>query len=181
MRKPEQALSEQTRGELARLYEERLEFAALFDHLAVRKRRSREVLVDRIEKEANLEDAGSSRSRRSAILEFFRRLEALGAGRLIVGRGGKKTRFRWEDAVSISEVAGVARGGSPDQGGLAEARVTLAPTARAERSRIEHRFALRTDFTVHLDLPADLTPAEADRLSTFVQALPFDRERKNQK
>ena len=37
-----------------------------------------------------------------------------------------------------------------------------------------HSFHLRPDVTLEIDLPADLTPREAQRIARFVEALPSD-------
>jgi hypothetical protein len=39
---------------------------------------------------------------------------------------------------------------------------------------ISHRFVLRPDFRVDVDLPADMTQAEARRLAAFITSLPFE-------
>ncbi|HXJ59683.1 MAG TPA: hypothetical protein VNU68_23820 [Verrucomicrobiae bacterium] len=38
---------------------------------------------------------------------------------------------------------------------------------------ISHPFRLRLKLVVSMNLPADLTAAEADRLARFIQALPL--------
>ena len=43
------------------------------------------------------------------------------------------------------------------------------------RNLLEHAFHLRKDLTVTLELPADLTQPEAERLAAFVLSLPFGR------
>ena len=40
--------------------------------------------------------------------------------------------------------------------------------------RITYPFPLRGDFIAHVDLPFDLTAAEAERVATFVRAIPLD-------
>jgi hypothetical protein len=38
---------------------------------------------------------------------------------------------------------------------------------------LEHRFRLRPDMVVPIELPADITAAEAERLSNFIHSIPF--------
>jgi hypothetical protein len=45
-----------------------------------------------------------------------------------------------------------------------------------QRMVLPHRFHLRKDFVVHLDLPWDLTSFEVARLTKFLEALPFGSE-----
>jgi len=42
--------------------------------------------------------------------------------------------------------------------------------------RITHPFPLRWTFVAHLEVPADLTAAEADRLAEWVRTLAIDSE-----
>ncbi len=39
---------------------------------------------------------------------------------------------------------------------------------------IGHRFVLRPDFQVQLELPQDLNQREANRLAEFIRTLPFE-------
>jgi hypothetical protein len=41
---------------------------------------------------------------------------------------------------------------------------------------LQHSFHLRADTEVTLDLPADLSQSEADRLAAFVKTLPLESE-----
>lgn len=171
-------IDSETEGLLARLYEERADFARVFDYLASRKRNSNELVVDRLVEEPTLEELGAKSSRRKAIIDFFRRLESIGAGKLIVGRGRRKTRFQWVRQVTMLEAAAAARAGKATAPGEAETRST---TERVEKSTLLlHQFALRPEFVVRLQLPPDFTGLEANRLSTFIQALPFEAPKEKQ-
>ena len=46
----------------------------------------------------------------------------------------------------------------------------------SEHHWLSHSFHLRPDLTLEIDLPADLTPKEAQRIARFVEALPFDED-----
>ncbi len=168
-------LSDAMGAGLVKIYEKNSDFARIFDYLAARKRNWSELVVDRLE--ANLKDVGAETTRRRVIVEFFRELEHLDAGKLVLGRGGrKKTRFRWNSPqIEMLEAAKAAcSGGRDDSNGeiLAHPNVQAPEGSR----RITHQFALRTDFVVRFELPTDFTRSEAGRLSAFVKALPFDAE-----
>jgi len=171
-------IDSETEGLLARLYEERTDFARVFDYLASRKRNSNELVVDRLIEEPSLEELGAKSSRRRVIIEFFRRLESIGAGKLIVGRGKRKTRFCWVRQVTMLEAAAAARAGKGTS--PAEAGARSGPEQVDGPSLLPHQFALRPDFVVRIQLPTDLTALEADRLSTFIQALPFEARKGEQ-
>ena len=165
-------IDQETSGLLTHLYDERADFARLFDYLASRKRSLSEVVVDRLVDEGGLDELGAKSSQRKVIIEFFRRLEAIGAGKLIVGRGKRKTRFHWVRQVTMLEAAATARSGKSVQGeGESQPRTEVAGGNGVQLLR--HQFALRPDFVVRFELPTDLTSLEADRLKAFIHALPF--------
>ncbi len=166
---------------LADIYEKDSDFAKIFEHLAGRKRNWNELVVDRLLKETSLKEVGAETTRRRVIVEFFRELERLGAGKLVLGRGHKKTRFRWNaPQVEMLEAARAACSAGADDGS-GESPSLPAVRSRAGTDRLAHQFALRTDFVVRFELPANLTRAEAARLSAFVQALPFDANEAGEK
>jgi hypothetical protein len=113
------------------------------------------------------------------IIEFFRRLEGVGAGKLIVGRGRKKTRFRCVKQLPMLDAAAAARGSErPIEKAVGGAPLFEPnPEDSVRPQELSHQFTLRPDFVVRFHLPADLTSLEADRLSAFVKALPFDASR----
>jgi transcriptional regulator with XRE-family HTH domain len=47
-----------------------------------------------------------------------------------------------------------------------------APKFPAEKGMLAHSFHLRPDLQVKIELPADLSEREADRLARFIQSLP---------
>jgi hypothetical protein len=162
----------ETAGLLARLYEERADFAKIFDYLATRRRNWNELVVDRLVDEADLDDLGAKSAQRKAVIEFFRRLEAIGIGKLILGRGKRKTRFHWVRQITMLETATAARQDGSIPVGEGQAREGEVEVDRP--TLLNHQFTLRPDFVVRLELPADLTPVEADRLKAFIHALPFE-------
>lgn len=113
------------------------------------------------------------------VLRFFRKLEELCCGKVIEGRRGKKTRFEW--SANLVDIARAAQG-QDVQIGSASNEIEIEEAA-GEQSReepihedlVEHPYLLRKDLHVRLELPADLTAAEAARLAKFIQSLPFDQ------
>jgi hypothetical protein len=55
----------------------------------------------------------------------------------------------------------------------APAEKTMAGPVPRAPARLRHRFVLRPDVTVELELPEDLSAREARRLALFVKSLPF--------
>lgn len=91
---------------------------------------------------------------RQRIVSALRRLEEQGLGKFIVGRRGQPSRFKHR------------RDGQPK---------TQAPPLIDPGRMVEHLYQLRPDLRIGVELPADLTAAEAGRLADFVKTLPFER------
>lgn len=89
----------------------------------------------------------------SSVMAALREIESVGAGRLVLGRGGYKTRF-------ITSAVKTAKNG--DMG-------STIPKAVPESS--EHVFILRREPVVRVTVPSDLTSQEAERLAAWVKAL----------
>ena len=128
---------------------------------------------------------------RGALVYWFKQLAAVGCGRFIVGRKGRRSRFEWWfDPGSVSSAALKRRkdlaplpAGQNSAGDTCEAiaeesaeeddgRIGEAPS-EVDDSNIEHTFMLRPDFPVRILLPESLTKVEAERLSGFIRTLPF--------
>jgi hypothetical protein len=109
------------------------------------------------------------------LIRFLRRLEALGCGKFITGRKGHPTRFEWN--YSPSSVGIAAAGVQPieqtEEANSAKIAEESAQEAAVDTDTIEHRYRLRADWIVELQLPSDLTTWEATRLSDFIRTLPF--------
>jgi hypothetical protein len=102
---------------------------------------------------------------RSEVITFFRKLEELSYGRFIEGRKGHPSRFVWSS--NQTEVGKAAQG--------EVTAVTSIPIDDAGESNIEelrtYQFPLRPGTDANLELPADLSEKEADRLSMFIKTL----------
>lgn len=117
------------------------------------------VTVDGIEAEAaSLEIAVD----RGALVRFLKDLQELGYGRFVTGRRGHKSRFEWSLSILHLSEAGSVESTSDENQGAEPPEI------------ITHTFVLRSNYTVSLGLPSDLTAAEARRLSMFIASLPFD-------
>ena len=114
---------------------------------------------------------------RKLVLDFFKALENLKTGRLLVGRRGKPTRFVW--SVPMLEVAAAAAGAgkmsAPPNNGNATETVRQSPT---QSDMVSFQFVLRPGLVVRFDLPHDFSQIEADRLCKFIKALPLDHDSK---
>lgn len=107
---------------------------------------------------------------RRNMVTVFKQLEDFGVGEFIPGRKGHPSRFVWHvDSVNIStlDVAPLPH--------HREEMRTAQPAAEGHSTSflITHRFQLRQDLAVTFLLPADISAAEALRLSNFIQTLPF--------
>jgi len=110
---------------------------------------------------------------RRELVKIFKLLQHFNVGEFIPCRRGHPSRVRWGvnsvriGAVDVSLPETIA-------GKQALAAVTAeVPDFAQPTVHISHRFQLRPDLSITLQLPSDLTPAEAQRLSTFVSALSF--------
>ncbi|MGZ5441160.1 MAG: hypothetical protein ACXW5U_05345 [Thermoanaerobaculia bacterium] len=149
---------------LKQLYASDTRVRAVLDHFASRQQDRTEINVDRMLELLGGEGYVLSRSE---VIEVFRALEKLGAGTFIVGR--KKYPSRFQRTVNLIELGKAARG-----------ETQTVPVTRSESHAstiksdvIAHRYVLRPDFTVSLQLPQDLTTSEATRLAEFLKTLPF--------
>jgi hypothetical protein len=101
---------------------------------------------------------------RGEILKILKLIEEAGLGKYVIGRRGYPTRIEWSEKVLSSE--------TNDRNRADKTRAMIA-----ERT-IVHRFVVRPDFAVEIELPGDLTSGEAKRLADFIETLPFDRQGK---
>jgi len=152
------------RKDLQAFYNSSAEAKAVLDHFASRERNWSETTIDRL---LWVLAQDGNRMSRGAIIDVFRRLEALECGRFLAGRKGHPSRFEW--SVGLVDV-GRAAAGELVKIEAAPAKELTEPTD----DLLEHRFRLRKELDVPLRLPADLTSAEAARLAAFIQTLPFE-------
>lgn len=140
---------------------------SICDEMASRERNQSETKLSRIL--ARLTNNGSSVRKHEAIAAF-RKLEECGCGQYIVGRHGWPSRFVW--SVSSLSACQAARGMGDSVDPLPETDDEIE--TEIELDAITHYLRLRDDFEIELQLPDDLTQREADRICSFVNALPID-------
>ncbi|HXX24419.1 MAG TPA: hypothetical protein VEO19_14835 [Terriglobia bacterium] len=148
----------------------------IFDHLAKFVKNMGSTKVDQLLWRLSSEDNPPNRW---YVIRFFRKLEELGCGRLVVGRWNNKTRFEWSSGlVDVSHAAqgqDIKIGPAPQADAEVEVE-TAAGDAPTDDNVVEHPYLLRKGQYVRLQLPVDLTPAEAKRLADFIQTLPLPAE-----
>ena len=108
------------------------------------------------------------------VVQMLKELSEQGHGIFVPGRKGRPSRFRYVSTMRRkAEPAAAVKGpdGASSEG--TAARGTAAPPPPAEHIA-RHGFRLRRDFLASLDLPDDLTLAEAERLAAFVRTLPLE-------
>lgn len=144
---------------LRALYKTSSTAAKMLDHFASRVKDRKVVEVDRMM--AILPDIT-----RADIIDVFKKLEELGFGRFVVGRRGASSRFERE--VSLISLGRAAAG--------QDAIIAVADDSddADEAVTIRHEYRLRPNFSAQIELPADLTVKEAERLASFIRTLPFE-------
>jgi hypothetical protein len=153
-------------NEVNELYQQDATAKAVFDVFSARQKDARFSAVDRV---AYL--IGSSRSE---VIRIFKALEEAGCGRFINGRKGYKSRMEWD--FSIRSLAEAAKGqvSSVAEINFSEVEEDQSDDEDDDLCMVRHPFKLRSDLSVELILPADLTIKEAERIAAFVKTLPFD-------
>ncbi len=152
---------------LRELYNQNAVARAFLDHAAQRERDWSETSVDRalgILKELEAE------ATRADVVGLFQRLEYLGCGKFITGRRGKPSRIAW--SVSIVSVGRAAVG---EQQVVAEIPETPAAEETGGGEFLSHSYHLRPGVLLTLELPADMTAHEAERLAGFIKTLPMEQ------
>ncbi|MEX1027127.1 MAG: hypothetical protein WD049_03855 [Candidatus Paceibacterota bacterium] len=131
--------------------------------------------------ETAVEDLVELGEERQAAVNFFKELEAAGAGKFLPGRRGHSTRIKWESSGAI-EVAKTFINSTmtPDEAErvMRQAKENTA-VAEGGASATPHEYLrthslhLRPDLIVSIELPIDLTKEEGKRLAKFVRSIPF--------
>jgi hypothetical protein len=149
------------------LYKASVVAQAALDHFGRRRKNSGITTVDRLQE--RLVRLGHEVSR-NEVVDLLRTLGKLGCGKFVVGRRGGRSRLRW--SVGLREVGQLAAGEdvAVPQLETAEHEEGDGPEAGANR---EHRYWLRPELEVLLELPPNLTASEASRLADFIRTLPM--------
>ncbi len=139
---------------------------AICDHMAGRANNQNETSLHRIT--YYLEQNGQYFNR-SDIIAAFRSLEDAECGKYVEGRHGWKSRFVW--SVKSKLVSGAAQGTQTKAALIAD---DDSHEGVVQDEMIEHTYVLRPDLTISIELPADLSRNEANRLSQFIDSLSFE-------
>jgi hypothetical protein len=108
-----------------------------------------------------------------AAVGLLQALAHAGFGTFVVGRRGAKTRIVWD--YSIRDVGAAASGSTKEIHKVDEDEVIEDDSAEDdEDALVEHAFNLRPGMKITLELPADITRREAERLAKFVEAIPLN-------
>ena len=139
---------------------------AFLEHASRRERNQNTTIVDRAE--TNLANAGHQFTRQQ-VYGVFKALDDLNCGKLTIGRRGWPTRFEW--STGIISVGKAAIG---EQDNVEEIETENAVEVETDTDWLTHTFHLRPNIEIELELPKDLSPNEAKRLTQFIDSLPFD-------
>lgn len=144
-------------------YESNSTVKAICDHMSSRPKNWNETAVHRIM--LYLEKDGFD-FKRSEVIAAFRQLENSGCGKYVEGRHGWKSRFVW--LVKSKHIVGTVEG--------VESQTYLVEEddESIDEEMIEHSYVLRQDMIISIELPADLSRNEAQRLSQFIDSLSFE-------
>jgi len=151
---------------LQKLYKDNEQARAVLDHFASRERNWSTTTVGRIQ--ANVQAAGIPVSR-GDVIDVFKALEDTGCGKFKIGRKGWESRFEW-----TAQMVSVGQAASGEAVKVEEVTKEEIEGEEAELA-LRHSFRLRSDVSVTLELPRNLTTVEAERLAQFVRSLPFDQ------
>lgn len=147
------------------LYSSNKVVSAICDDMALRERNQSETKIKRM---MTLLKSKGSAVEKTEVIAAFRELEDCSCGQYIVGRHGWPSRFVW--SVSSLDTCKAARG-------ISDSVESIPETDDVEGEESEtttHCLRLRDDFRVEVQLPEDLTTQEAERLCSFISALPID-------
>jgi hypothetical protein len=153
--------------QLKELYEDSEIAKTFLDHMAARKRNQSETKVDRA---LDIFSKEGFNFARGDIVGLFQRLQDASCGQFVVGRRGWRSRFVWSvGSLSASRLA---------SGEMQEVEDIITDeeydAGDEQEELISHSFNLRPDLEVTMNLPADLSTKEAERLSLFVRSLPME-------
>lgn len=154
-------------AKLKELYNSNTVAQRFLEHAASRKRNQSETNVDRA---LQILCNDGHEVNRQQLISAFKSLEDCGCGEFVAGRRGWPSRFVW--STGMISVGRAAAGEQEEVEQFAEETADVEP----DYNWLTHSFHLRPDVTLEIELPADLSPQEAQRIARFVEALPFDSD-----
>jgi hypothetical protein len=134
------------------------QFRTLIDFLAQQEKDDKCITVDDLERRMDQADIAV---RRTDVIRMLQALHGWDCGWFIIGRRQHVSRF-WFNVSSTQlgkEVSGKGMPASPPNPPIA---------------MLTHKFRLRPELEISLDLPSDLSKKEIGRIADFLQTLPFD-------
>lgn len=154
---------------LRELYQKDPAARAMLDEFARRERNRTETKVDNL-----LYLVVENRPiTRGEIIQVFQELQTIGCGAFVVGRKGHASRFNW--TVGLPSVGKAAAGEDLPLDVISEEERQEEAEEVPERELKLYSFPLRPNHDLRLELPLDLSSAEAARLSDFIKSLPFEQ------
>ena len=106
------------------------------------------------------------------VISLMKMLEQEGLVRFIAGRKGHKSRVEWIS--NIKSIGEAALGETVPLGAVGDDDDEEDAIDESFQNIIRHSYTLRPELAVTISLPADFTQKEAERLSSFIQTLPFE-------
>jgi len=103
------------------------------------------------------------------VREVCRIFELHGLGRLVIGRGGRETRFAW--GMAPRSIGQAARGAEAVVEQLGDVEDDHAPEAQEPQGAWIAKYPLRPDFISAITVPRDMTVEEAARLADHVRTI----------
>jgi hypothetical protein len=165
-----------TNAELRKLYDGK--FKPVFDALKSRIRNVSELQAANLASDVHIPGVAPYLINK-LVLEFFKSLEGLELGRLVVGRRGKPTRFVWSERKRMLDVLAAATGkGRVEVAARNGSLATPREQAPIRGDVVSYQFVLRPGLIARFELPHDFSQPEAERLCKFIQSLPLEYEAK---
>jgi hypothetical protein len=132
-------------------------FRTLMDFFSTEPKDHRSITVDVL---CDKLAARSISIRRSEVIRALQSLSGHNRGWFTIGRRGWPSRFEFH----VSSIALAKAASSRDDG----------EKTKKVAAMLTHRFRLRADLEISLELPTDLTDKEVTRISDFLKTLPFE-------
>ncbi|MBO9581605.1 MAG: hypothetical protein J7498_11990 [Sphingobium sp.] len=136
-----------------------------FEGFAQRQKDSRTTTVDRAARTANADY--------SSMIQVFKKLDQIGAGRFIAGRHGHSSRMEWKYSLRSLSAVAQGKGRKLEQVPSDAVNEDAISDRLGKLALLDHEFQLRGDLKIKFSLPADLTEKEAERLGAFLKTLPL--------
>lgn len=155
-------------GNIQKLYQSNEAAKVLLDYFSKRKRKTKETNVSSIL--TDLPRAGFPQSFPPEDIAYV--LEALGeygCGEVMRDPANpRNTKLMWYPTVSMQDIGTKSKNKD-------FLDIDTSPEDSSTASKlIQHDFQIRKNLKITITLPEDMTRSEADRLSKFISALPFE-------